>query len=58
VITDVVTEGQTLRQRVAAALRFAFKFKFSAVMTATFLALLVARRAFHRQICFRPVDYT
>jgi small-conductance mechanosensitive channel len=42
VITDVVTEGQTLRQRVAAALRFAFKFKFSAVMTATFLALLVA----------------
>lgn len=42
VISDVLTEGQTLRQRVGAALRFAFKFKFSAVMTATFLALLVA----------------
>jgi potassium efflux system protein len=42
VISDVLAEGQTLRQRIAAALRFAFKFKFSAVMTATFLALLVA----------------
>ena len=61
VISDVFTEGQTLRQRIGAALRFAFKFKLSAVMTATLLALLVAvvvhflgKRVFGRLITRDP----
>ena len=57
VISDVLTEGQTLRQRLAAAIRGAYRFKFSALMSATSLALLAAlavhfigRRLFGRLI--------
>ena len=42
VLADVVSEGETLRQRISGAVRYAFRFKFSEVMTATFLALLAA----------------
>jgi len=61
VISDVLLEGQTLRQRIGSALRFAFRFKLSSVLTATFLALMAAavvhfggRRIFGRLITRDP----
>ena len=57
VVTDILNEGESFRQRVGASLRFAFRFKSQSLMLATvlafgaaFIASFLGRRLFGRMV--------